>query len=135
MLGEPEYNMNELFAQLGLDSSDAAIDSFIENNQLDRLEVLLQSFAHEYGDLIYNRGAKIIYGCTHYPLLEGLFNRVFGDRCVSIDPATAVGNALKYQLMQNDMLRMDKSPSVKFLDGMAFQWSDCLALKWSDCLA
>ena len=39
MLGEPEYNMNELFAQLGLDSSDAAIDSFIENNQLDRREV------------------------------------------------------------------------------------------------
>lgn len=30
MLGEPEYNMNELFAQLGLDSSDEAIDSFIE---------------------------------------------------------------------------------------------------------
>ena len=33
MLGEPEYNMNELFAQLGLDSSDEAIDSFIEKNQ------------------------------------------------------------------------------------------------------
>ena len=33
MLGEPEYNMNELFAQLGLDSSDEAIDHFIENNQ------------------------------------------------------------------------------------------------------
>jgi len=26
MLGEPEYNMNELFAQLGLDSSDEAIN-------------------------------------------------------------------------------------------------------------
>lgn len=30
MLGEPEYSMNDLFAQLGLESSDAAIDSFIE---------------------------------------------------------------------------------------------------------
>ena len=106
----------------------------IENNQLDKLECLLQLFSNDYGDLIYNRGAKIIYGCTHYPLLEGLFNRVFGDCCVCIDPAVAVGHALKYQLMQNDMLRMDKSPSVKFLNGMAFQWSDCLALQWSDCL-
>lgn len=43
MLGEPEYNMNELFAQLGLDSSDAAIDSFIENNQLDKEEKLIEA--------------------------------------------------------------------------------------------
>lgn len=43
MLGEPEYNMNELFAQLGLDSSDAAIDSFIENNQLGKEEKLIEA--------------------------------------------------------------------------------------------
>ena len=29
MLGEVDYNMNELFAQLGLDNSDEAIDKFI----------------------------------------------------------------------------------------------------------
>ena len=33
MLGEPEYSMNELFAQLGLDSSDEAIDAFIKFKQ------------------------------------------------------------------------------------------------------
>ena len=38
MLGEPEYSMNELFAQLGLESSDEAIDSFIEKNQLAKEE-------------------------------------------------------------------------------------------------
>ena len=43
MLGEPEYNMNELFAQLGLDSSDEAIDSFIEKNQLAKEEQLIES--------------------------------------------------------------------------------------------
>ncbi len=43
MLGEPEYNMNELFAQLGLDNSDEAIDSFIENNQLAKEEKLTES--------------------------------------------------------------------------------------------
>ena len=34
MLSEPEYSMNELFAQLGLDSSDEAIEQFIEKNKL-----------------------------------------------------------------------------------------------------
>lgn len=43
MLGEPEYNMNELFAQLGLDSSDEAIDNFIEKNQLAKEEKLIES--------------------------------------------------------------------------------------------
>ena len=43
MLGEPEYNINELFAQLGLDNSDEAIDSFIEKNKLAKEEKLVES--------------------------------------------------------------------------------------------
>ncbi|MFK3868051.1 DUF2789 family protein [Psychrobacter maritimus] len=43
MLGESEYNMNELFAQLGLDSSDEAIDSFVENNKLAKEEKLIEA--------------------------------------------------------------------------------------------
>tara|TARA_R110000765_G_scaffold97580_1_gene183501 strand:+ start:108 stop:347 length:240 start_codon:yes stop_codon:yes gene_type:complete len=43
MLGEPEYSMNELFAQLGLDSSDEAIDNFIAANQLASEEKLTES--------------------------------------------------------------------------------------------
>ena len=43
MLGEPEYNMNELFAQLGLDSSDEAIDSFVENHKLAKEEKLIEA--------------------------------------------------------------------------------------------
>ena len=43
MLGEPEYSMNELFAQLGLDSSDNAIDAFIEKNQLAKDEKMIES--------------------------------------------------------------------------------------------
>lgn len=35
MLGDIKYTMNELFAQLGLDNSDEAIEQFIANNQLD----------------------------------------------------------------------------------------------------
>ncbi len=43
MLGEPEYNMNELFAQLGLECSDEAIDQFIEDNQLAKGEKLIEA--------------------------------------------------------------------------------------------
>ena len=43
MLGEPEYSINELFAQLGLDSSDDAIDAFIEKNQLAKDEKMIES--------------------------------------------------------------------------------------------
>lgn len=43
MLGEPEYSMNELFAQLGLESSDEAINSFIEKNQMAKEEKLTES--------------------------------------------------------------------------------------------
>ena len=43
MLGEPKYNMNELFAQLGLECSDEAIDTFIEENQLAKDESLTEA--------------------------------------------------------------------------------------------
>ena len=43
MLGEPEYSMNDLFAQLGLDSSDDAIERFIADNQLAKDEKLVDS--------------------------------------------------------------------------------------------
>lgn len=34
MLGDVEYTINELFAQLGLDDSDEAIEAFIKSHQL-----------------------------------------------------------------------------------------------------
>ncbi len=43
MLGEIDYNMNELFAQLGLDNTDNAIEKFIADNQLAKDEKLIES--------------------------------------------------------------------------------------------
>lgn len=43
MLAESEYTMNNLFAQLGLDSSGDAINEFIEKNQLAEGESLKES--------------------------------------------------------------------------------------------
>lgn len=43
MLGEPEYTMHQLFAQLGLDNSDEAIDEFIDKHQLAKGEELIEA--------------------------------------------------------------------------------------------
>ena len=43
MLGEPNYSINDLFAQLGLDSSDEDINNFIEKNKLAKDEELINS--------------------------------------------------------------------------------------------
>lgn len=43
MLGEPEYSLNELFAQLGLDSSDEAIDKFISEHKLNKDQSLIDA--------------------------------------------------------------------------------------------
>lgn len=43
MLGDIEYTMNNLFAQLGLDSSDEAIEKFVANNQLQKDEILTEA--------------------------------------------------------------------------------------------
>ncbi|EGK09467.1 DUF2789 domain-containing protein [Psychrobacter sanguinis] len=43
MLGEPVYTLNELFAQLGLDSSDEAIDKFISEHKLNKDQSLIDA--------------------------------------------------------------------------------------------
>ena len=43
MLGEVDYKINDLFAQLGLDNSDEAIDKFIDENKLAKDEALIAS--------------------------------------------------------------------------------------------
>ena len=43
MLGEPGYTLNELFAQLGLDSSDEAIDKFISEHKLNKDQSLIDA--------------------------------------------------------------------------------------------
>ena len=52
MLGEPEYTMNDLFAQLGLENSDEAIDKFIAEHQLEKDEDLIEAIykAAYYGE-------------------------------------------------------------------------------------
>ena len=43
MLGDIEYTMNQLFAQLGLEDSDDAIEQFIANHQLEEAVALKEA--------------------------------------------------------------------------------------------
>lgn len=43
MLGEADYTLNNLFAQLGLDDSDEAISEFVKNNPVAKNETLKDS--------------------------------------------------------------------------------------------
>lgn len=55
MLGNIEYTMNELFAQLGLDSSDEAIEQFIATHQLDEDTQLDQAAFWNDGQMAFIR--------------------------------------------------------------------------------
>ena len=43
MLGDIDYTINELFKQLGLDSSDEAVDAFVRANQLPQETQLIDA--------------------------------------------------------------------------------------------
>lgn len=43
MLGQINYTINELFAQLGLDNDDTAIENFIQANQLAESTLLIDA--------------------------------------------------------------------------------------------
>ena len=43
MLGEIQYTLNDLFAQLGLDSTDEAIQQFVVDNQLNESTKLVDA--------------------------------------------------------------------------------------------
>ena len=98
MLGEPEYNMNELFAQLGLDSSDEAIDKFIAENQLS-IVLIANRYCHFEGcdkllfissyflqkNLINTKKPSYLRGLFHSLIkLRQLYNCLaYGSKCAT----------------------------------------------------
>lgn len=93
----------------------------LENGHLDALELLLKRFIIKHQQLLDAGNVKLLYGCTHYPLLDGMLRRLIVSHFDSIDPAFAVAQALKFQLEHGGLLRVDRSPSVNFLNGMVFK--------------
>ena len=68
--------------------------------------------AEEYLNYFREVGVHtLVLGCTHYPLLSPLFQRLLGDRISLVDSATTVALELKAKLRETGMLTTGKDPS------------------------
>ncbi len=66
-----------------------------------------QTVAHYLGSLQASGIDTLLLGCTHYPLLRGLFARVLGRGVRLIDSATATAAAVRAQLAALGLARSD----------------------------
>jgi glutamate racemase len=57
----------------------------------------------------------LVLGCTHYPLLTGALSFVMGDQVTLVSSAEETAKDVYKVLMENDLLRVDKSaPTLAF---------------------
>ena len=52
----------------------------------------------------------LVLGCTHYPLLTGALSFVMGDQVTLVSSAEETAKDVYKVLMENDLLRVDKTP-------------------------
>ncbi len=52
----------------------------------------------------------LVLGCTHYPLLTGALSFVMGDEVTLVSSAEETAKDVYKVLMENDLLRVDKTP-------------------------
>jgi glutamate racemase len=52
----------------------------------------------------------LVLGCTHYPLLTGALSFVMGDQVTLVSSAEETAKDVYKVLMENDLLRNDKTP-------------------------
>lgn len=71
----------------------------VENNQTDTPEA--EALVRKYLEPMLEAGVdQIVLGCTHYPFLLPVMEKVAGDRAHIINPAPAVARQVKKQLEQ-----------------------------------
>ena len=83
-------------------------------NGIDNEITIEQVIAPHISFLKKNRVDTIVLGCTHYPLVKSLIERVAGKEIVVIDPSPAVANEVKRQLDLKNLLRTSGVPSHVF---------------------
>jgi len=83
-------------------------------NGIDNEITIEQVIAPHISFLKNNRVDTIVLGCTHYPLVKSLIERVAGKEIVVIDPSPAVANEVKRQLDLKNLLRTSGVPSHVF---------------------
>ena len=99
----------------------------IEQNRVEKLHQLVASFVDQHQSVLQSTSCKILYGCTHYPLLDGIIRKFITNSCVRIDPAIAVAEALQLMLTQRNILRKSPQSSVRCFNGLDFRPSAVLA--------
>jgi glutamate racemase len=75
----------------------------VENGDLDSAET--EAAVRRYVTPLLERGADtLVLGCTHYPFLIDLIQRVAGEQITLIDPSPAVARELQRRLQQQLLL-------------------------------
>lgn len=91
----------------------------IEGGRASAIDRLLMAWVKQHQALLQMPNVKILYGCTHYPLVHRNLKRYLpGFDC--IDPACAVVDALERMLDQTGILRQEANPGVNFLKSVVF---------------
>lgn len=69
--------------------------------------------------LIEDGADVLVLGCTHFPLIRGLIERVAGPQCLVIDPAPAVARELRRRLTHENLLALTGGTPRVFTTGSA----------------
>lgn len=85
----------------------------VENGYSDMEATYL--VAKDYLDNVIESGADtVILGCTHYPMLEKVIQKVVGDNVTLINVGKAAADYLKELLTETESLCGEKVPSYEF---------------------
>ena len=91
----------------------------IERGQVQDYHRLVQSFIDDHQAILVRDRVKILYGCTHYPLLDAIMRQKLCS-VETINPAWSVAHDLRDSLSQRHMLSSEIKPSVHFLQNIVF---------------
>jgi glutamate racemase len=111
----------------------------VERGDLDSAATF--KLLQQYCQPLLDEGADtIVLGCTHYPLLKALIEKIVGTDIVLIDTGAAVANQLKQRLVaeelqstrqqQGNVLFWTNSPAVDAPQVIAKLWGEAAAVKF-----
>jgi glutamate racemase len=99
-------------AAVDIDLQSAACPSFVdyvESGVTSGPEII--AAARQYLMPLKESGIDtLVLGCTHYPLLTGALSFVMGDQVTLVSSAEETAKDVYKVLMENDLLRTDKTP-------------------------
>ncbi|MDR3207866.1 MAG: glutamate racemase [Oscillospiraceae bacterium] len=86
----------------------------VENGRARRGDVVAETVCREYLRPLQDAGVDtLILGCTHYPLLSGVFRDIMGAHVLLIDAGEAVARAAAAHLRESAALSADTARGVR----------------------